>query len=193
MPGPYNSGLRSGMIGKYREIDMKVRPFFFTVWMCIFASLGTRSFANFEGQKMVDFEFSDLKGNLLESDVFRKDKILFMKLGSLSCPMCSQMLGLMGKLDKEYEKKGVVFLDVSFDTDIGHLKQHAREKNADFPTVMDPENLLAAWYSVQGIPVNILADVEGKILHYSVGLIPEEDLRKILDDAVAARTAEESK
>jgi len=142
------------------------------------------SFSIFQGQTMVDFEFATLDGKLLESDVYRKGKVLFMKMGSLSCPMCSQMLGLMGKLDKEYEARGAVFLDISFDTDIAHLKKHASEKNVDFPTVMDPENLLAAWYSVEGIPVNIIADREGKILHYSVGLIPEKELRQILDRAL---------
>lgn len=139
---------------------------------------------SFQGQKMVDFEFATLDGKMLESDIYRKDKVLFMKIGSLSCPMCSQVLGLMGKLDEEYQQKGAVFLDISFDKDVEQLKKHALEKGVDFPTVMDPENLLAAWYSISGIPVNLIADRDGKIIHYSVGLMSEQDLRKILDQAL---------
>lgn len=142
---------------------------------------------SFQGQQMVDFEFATLDGKMLESDIYRKDKVLFMKIGSLSCPMCSQVLGLMGKLDQEYQPKGAVFLDVSFDKDVEQLKKHALEKGVDFPTVMDPENLLAAWYSISGIPVNIIAGRDGKILHYSVGLMNEKNVRQILDKALAVQ------
>ena len=41
----------------------------------------------FLGQKMVDFQFSNLQGELIDSDILRKDKVFYMKMGSLSCPM----------------------------------------------------------------------------------------------------------
>ncbi len=143
----------------------------------------------FLGQKMVDFQFSNLQGELIDSDILRKDKVFYMKMGSLSCPMCSEMLGLMGKLDQEFAKKGVAFLDISFDSDLEALKAHAKEKDVDFETLVDAENLLARWYGIHGIPVSIIADAKGTILHYRVGLIPEKELRQMLEEAIKGSSA----
>ncbi|PCJ19903.1 MAG: hypothetical protein COB02_06880 [Candidatus Cloacimonadota bacterium] len=133
------------------------------------------------GQKFVDFSFYDLNGDAIESDILRKDKIMVLKIGQLSCPICSEVLHDLGKIDKEYQKKGVAFLDVSFDTDISALKAHSKEHDVDFPTLMDEEGALANYYDISPIPVTIFATKEGKIYRYVIGRISEKEIRETLD------------
>jgi peroxiredoxin len=162
---------------------MKLYPMLF-IGFLLLGELWAAPKEGFLGKKMVDFQFSNLEGKLMDSDILRKDKVFYMKMGSLSCPMCTQMLGLMGQLDQEFTKLGVAFLDVSFDSDISALQAHAKENDVDFETLVDAENLLARWYGISGIPVSIIADAKGTILHYRVGLIPEQELRKMLEGAL---------
>ena len=136
------------------------------------------------GQRFVDFSFYDLNGNIVESDIVRKDKVMVLKLGQLSCPICTEVLHDLGKIDKEYQKKGVAFLDVSFDTDVEELKKHAKENDVDFATLMDADAALASYYDVGPIPVTIFADKNGKIIRYVIGRITEKEIRETLDKAL---------
>ena len=53
----------------------------------------------------------------IDSDIFRKGKILVMKMGNLSCPMCTSLLSKLGKLEKQYRSYPIKFLDISFEGD----------------------------------------------------------------------------
>lgn len=136
-----------------------------------------------EGETFVDFQFSNLDGKLVDSDIYRKDKLLFLKIGRLDCSMCNSLAGILGKLDQEYMKKGVAFLEVSLDTDVERLKQHKEEKGLDFETLMDPTGLVASYYQVEGLPTVLIVEnkEKAKILYHDVGLVPETKLRKLLD------------
>ncbi|MCJ8346833.1 TlpA family protein disulfide reductase [bacterium] len=136
------------------------------------------------GQRFVDFSLYDLQGNIVESDLIRKDKIVVLKIGQLSCPICSEVLHALGKLDKEYQKKGVAFIDVSFDSDVEQLKLHSKEHDVDFPTLMDTEAALATYYEISPIPVTIFATKEGKIFRYVIGRLSESEIRETLDAAL---------
>lgn len=136
------------------------------------------------GQRFVDFSFYDINGKIVESDVVRKDKVVVLKIGQLSCPICTEVLASLGKMDKEYQKKGVAFIDVTFDEDTVELKKHAKEYDVDFPTLMDKDGDLATYYDISPIPVTIFASKEGKIIRYVIGRITEEEIRKTLDEAL---------
>ena len=136
------------------------------------------------GQRFVDFSFYDINGKIVESDVVRKDKIVVLKIGQLSCPICTEVLDSMGKIDKEYQKKGVAFIDVSFDEDTEELKKHAKEYDVDFPTLMDKDGDLATYYDISPIPVTIFASKEGKIIRYVIGRLSEQEIRDTLDAAL---------
>ncbi|MCO4782223.1 MAG: TlpA family protein disulfide reductase [Candidatus Cloacimonetes bacterium] len=136
------------------------------------------------GQRFVDFSLYDINGEIVESDVHRKDKIVVMKIGQLSCPICSEVLSTLGKIDKEYQKKGVAFIDVTFDEDVSELKKHADEYDVDFPTLIDGNGDLATYYDINPIPVTIFASKEGKIIRYVIGRLSEEEIRNTLDEAL---------
>ena len=140
-----------------------------------------------QGEAFVDFQFENIDGKKVDSDIYRKGKILLMKMGNLSCPMCTSLLSKLGKLEKQYRSKSIVFLDVSFESDAAALKKHANELGSEIETLMDPQGLLASYYQIQGIPVTLIAsvDVESKILFHQVGDMDEVYLKKVIDKFLA--------
>ena len=105
-----------------------------------------------------------------------------MKMGNLSCPMCTSLLSKLGKLEKQYRSKPIKFLDISFESDAEALKKHAAELGSEIETLMDPQGLLASYYQVRRIPVTLIAgDVESKVLFHQVGDMDEEYLKKVID------------
>ena len=46
-----------------------------------------------------------------------------MKMGNLSCPMCTSLLSKLGKLEKQYRSKPIKFLDISFESDAEALEE----------------------------------------------------------------------
>jgi len=139
------------------------------------------------GEQFVDFGFPNLEGEILESDKLREGKYLLLKIGRLDCPLCVQQMEILGRVDQEYQKKGVVFLDVSTDTDIEELKSHSKKYDTDFETLIDEDYLLVNYYQIEGIPVVLIVDqtAEAKILFHRVGVVPEDELRSLLDKLVA--------
>lgn len=135
------------------------------------------------GEDFVDFQFENLSGKKIDSDVFRKGKLLVMKMGNLSCPLCTTLLGKLAKLEKEYRGKPVAFLDISFDEDVEALKKHATKLNSEIETLMDPQGLLPSFYEVQGIPVTLIASAaeNSEILFHYVGDMSEEKLKEMID------------
>ena len=144
---------------------------------------GNFNSGDLQGESFVDFQFENLDGKKIDSDVYRKGKILLMKMGNLSCPMCTSLLSKLGKLEKQYRSKPIKFLDISFESDAAALKKHAAELGSEIETLMDPQGLLASYYQVQGIPVTLIAsvDVESKVLFHQVGDMDEEYLKKVID------------
>tara|TARA_Y100000589_G_scaffold48625_1_gene40625 strand:- start:4707 stop:5216 length:510 start_codon:yes stop_codon:yes gene_type:complete len=136
-----------------------------------------------KGESFVDFQFENLKGQKIDSDIFRKGKILVMKMGNLSCPMCTSLLSKLGKLEKQYRSHPIKFLDISFEGDAEALKKHSLELGSEIETLMDPQGLLASYYKIQGIPVTIIAskEAESTILFHQVGDMDEEYLKKVID------------
>ena len=136
-----------------------------------------------QGESFVDFQFENLDGKKVDSDIYRKGNILLLKMGNLSCPMCTSLLSKLAKLEKQYRSKSIKFLDISFESDAAALKKHAAELGSEIETLMDPQGLLASYYQVQGIPVTLIAsiDLESKILFHQVGDMDEEYLRKVID------------
>jgi len=132
----------------------------------------------------VDFAFENLDGKIIESDVLRKDKVLVYKIGQLSCPSCTIVLGHMGKMYQEYSKQGVAFLDISLDEDVFALKEHAAKHGVRFDTLMDRDADLAGYFGVSLLPVLVVTNRAGKIVNYVVGEMDEDELRKMVDRAL---------
>ena len=132
----------------------------------------------------VDFAFENLEGKIIESDILRKDKVLVYKIGQLSCPSCTIVLGHMGKMYQEYSKKGVAFLDITLDEDVEALKKHAAEHGVLFDTLMDRDSDLASYFGVSLLPVTVITNRAGTIVNYVVGEMEEDELRKMVDRAL---------
>ena len=139
------------------------------------------------GEDFVDFQFENLSGKKIDSDVFRKGKLLVMKMGNLSCPLCTTLLGKLGKLEKQFRNKNVVFLDVSFDEDREALKKHAKELGSEIETLIDPQGLLPSYYEIQGIPVTLIASADEKstILFHYVGDLAQAKLKETIEKYLA--------
>jgi thiol-disulfide isomerase/thioredoxin len=139
------------------------------------------------GETIVDFEAPNLEDKSIETELLRKDKVFLIKMGRLDCGACHMALQVLGRIDKEYQKKGVEFLDVSFTTDKQGLKALANKYDVDFDTVIDDHGALGRYYGVTYIPVLIIAAADGKIVDYLVGAVSEKQIRASLDKALSLK------
>ena len=62
-----------------------------------------------QGEAFVDFQFENIDGKKVDSDIYRKGKILLMKMGNLSCPMCTSLLSKLGKLENSIDQNRLNF------------------------------------------------------------------------------------
>jgi len=88
-----------------------------------------------------------------------KYKVTFIELGSVRCIPCQQMQPVMKSIEAKYGKDvKVVFHDVWTEAGAPYAKQ----------------------YGIEAIPTQVFLDKDGKEFYRHVGLFPEEELVKVL-------------
>ena len=83
------------------------------------------------------------------------------------------------KLDAAYRKKGVQVIAVPLERDKTAAGQWKKEFKVGFPILFDPTMKIANAYEVEGIPLNVAIDRNGKVVQIVEGYNPA-----ILDAAV---------
>ena len=95
----------------------------------------------------------------------------------------------MQKLSQKYASKSVAFLAVSVDAPGTNLKPFVKQYGLKFPVLHDVKGEAAKAYDVNAIPLLVIGDKKGRIVHRKEGFSPgmEKEISKEIEAVLAAR------
>jgi thiol-disulfide isomerase/thioredoxin len=101
------------------------------------------------------------------------------------CPPCRAE---MPAFERVHQQVGgsVRFLGVSVDYDETTWKSLVAESGITFDTVFEPRQDLLRAVGGKGMPTTVLLDADGRIRHVHTGALDDDDLRRLIDERLAA-------
>lgn len=140
-----------------------------------------------------DIETVDLEGNTVDSSVFAKNKVTLVNVWNTGCTPCIQELGILDKLNKEYEGKGVAIRGLynNSSTEISEeerteIKEILDAEGAEYPQWQMSQAMLDT-DTFQGwsfFPGTFLVDSEGNILEVLEGSKDYEGWKSVIENAL---------
>ena len=131
------------------------------------------------GQPFESISRGGLEALLEES----KGKVVLVNFFASWCPPCREELPSLVRLRTRYSEDQLVIVGLSVDHEPAELKALLKEIPLNYPVYLaDAE--VAHMYGVNSIPHNTVYNKAGKLVGNQPGLIPEQDLRRVLDGLV---------
>ena len=135
-----------------------------------------------EGGKAPDFAAQDLSARTLRLGDLR-GKIVLLDFFATWCGPCQQDLAAVQELHAELRGKDVAFLGIDEDEDRETVKNFLMKNGYTFPTLLDSDHALPAFYRTGWVPTVIVINRKGKIAAHYVGAGGEAQLRRALKSA----------
>ena len=137
------------------------------------------------GEKYIDFEQSNSKGNLIRlSDIMGKYTLL--EFWSSSCGPCRAENPKLVKLYKLYKDKGFAIVGISLDSEKGKWLKAIETDSLPWENVSDfkgANNKAAMIYGVRSLPDNFLIDENGEIIaRFIRGDNLKKKLKEVFED-----------
>ena len=132
------------------------------------------------GQELPDVSFQDINGK----NVSLKDylnKVVFLDFWASWCSPCIDAIPLLKSIEKEYSKKGVVFISVSIDSTVAQWKKAvSRHQPAGSPWYAGTDNEeINDIFGLHQIPVFFVVNKKG--LLFSAPHLSDPDFRPFLE------------
>jgi len=118
--------------------------------------------------KAPDFALKDQDGKSIGLSDY-KGKVVFLNFFATWCAPCFAEMPQMSRVYNKFAERDFVILGVGVLERAEQLKGFRKDLEITFPTVADEEGIVAARYSVRGLPVSYLIDREGYIIGGWVG------------------------
>jgi len=136
-----------------------------------------------------DFTATDLNGKKVRLSDFRGKKAVVVSFFATWCPPCREEMPHLQKLSQKYAGKSVAFLAVSVDAPGTNLKPFVKQYGLKFPVLHDVKGEAAKAYDVNAIPLLVIVDKKGRIVHRKEGFSPgmEKEISKEIEAVLAAR------
>jgi thiol-disulfide isomerase/thioredoxin len=122
---------------------------------------------------VIEIEGTTLAGEKFDWKSYR-GKVVLVDYWATWCGPCRAELPNVKKNYKKYHGKGFEVVGISLDEDQAELEEFLKEQKIPWVTLFEPEaenrgweNPLAVKYGVNGIPLAILVDQEGKVVSMS--------------------------
>jgi thiol-disulfide isomerase/thioredoxin len=96
------------------------------------------------------------------------------------CPSCSRDLPVLASLHGRYRDRGVAFLGISVDEDLGELNAFLADHPTGYPVVMGGA-VASQRLRVSSVPTTLFVDDQGKPVDRVVGPLNEDQLARRLD------------
>ena len=82
----------------------------------------------------------------------------------------------MNELYDTYKGKNFEILTINSDESIDDVKQVIKDEGIKYRVLLDPENSTGDPYNIMYIPLNVLVDINGKVVYSEAGELPSTDL-----------------
>ena len=131
------------------------------------------------GRSMPDVRLSQLSGSAVSLGDLRGKPILLDFWGSY-CPPCRRTTLHAQELANQYKSSGLTVLTLTQDS-AQDAKMWIDRFHVNLPVLLDPAGTAFKAFDVQGVPVTILIDAKGKVVHYWVGLEDPSSMDPVLN------------
>lgn len=144
-----------------------------------------------------DFTLTDQYGNVHTLSDY-KGKVVFLNFWATWCPPCKKEMPDIEKLYKEYNlnKDEVVFLGIANpssekypnnqDVEKAKIISFLEDKGYTFPTLFDETGEIFQSYNITAFPTTFLIDKEGNIVGYVPGMMTEDIMLNVINQAMQA-------
>ena len=137
------------------------------------------------GRAVPDLTLTELSGSAVSLTELRGKSILLDFWGSY-CGPCRLTTRHAQELANRYRSSGLTVLTVTQDTP-EDAKLWTEHNHVDLPVLLDADGKVFKAFDVQGVPVTILIDENGKIVHYWVGLDDPSSMDSVLNAKLQPR------
>ena len=127
----------------------------------------------------------DLAGGTLRSASFN-GSVTVVNIWASWCAPCRVEQADLEKVATAYAPRSVRFLGVNIRDTNAAARAHVDEFEVTYPSVSDPDSLIASKYRVRVVPTTFVLDRSGRIAYQILGPTNEADLVRILDKELAA-------
>jgi len=117
-----------------------------------------------------DFKQADVAGEPQSASKY-KGKVLLIDFWATWCGPCVKEMPNVKQVYEKYHAQGFEVLGISFDSDLGKLKDYVAKNKIPWPQILDEKGTDAALggrYGVVAIPSTFLIDREGKLIAKNV-------------------------
>jgi len=123
-----------------------------------------------EGKPMPKFQMKDTDGALLTNENL-KGKVVVIDFWATWCGPCKMLAPIINRLNKTYEKQGVVVIgaDTSETTPGPHAAAYKKEHGYSYHFT-EGNDKLSETLGIEGLPTVYIIDKKGYIRHVSEGL-----------------------
>ena len=120
------------------------------------------------GKDAPDFVLKGIDGKNLRLSEFRGQVVLVNFWARWENDSRQQMPAL-DRINKTYQRAGLVILGVSVDEDLGRAREFAKSMSVSYPLLFDTGSEIGNDYLLEKLPVTILVDRAGVVRYSSVG------------------------
>ena len=132
-------------------------------------------------KKAPEFSLRSIDGkNIKLSDY--KGKILILNFFATWCPPCKKEIPDFVKFYRQYKNKGVEIVGVAVGSKEKNVKELVKKFNINYPVVMSDGRIEKLFGGIRFVPTTFIIDGKGNIIRKRIGMIGEEELKKIVDE-----------
>jgi peroxiredoxin len=144
-----------------------------------------RRFELHPGSQVPDFEYTDLQGRRGRLSDLR-GKVVLLDFWGVWCHSCVQEMPVLRKAYETYRGRGLEILGMDWDDKPEEQRRFVAETGLPWlhATAASVEDVVGKGFEVWRFPTKILLDREGRILAVMDEDRTEEDLMKMLEDAL---------
>ena len=138
------------------------------------------------GKEASDFELKDMKGNTVKLSDYRGKKV-YLKFWATWCGPCRQSMPELNKLveekDRDFEILTIMAPGLQGEkTEEEFVKWFDQQDYKSVPVLYNPDGSAFADYQVRSIPTEVFIDSHGKIGHVQLGVISNDEAKKIIKE-----------
>lgn len=149
------------------------------VWQSLASTVSPQTSIQLENGRKVapDFDLQDQGGNEVRLSGL-KGKVVLVNFWATWCEGCQVEIPWFVEFEKKYSGQGLAVVGVSMDEDgWKSVKPWLKEKKVNYPIVIGNDQL-GNQYRLEGMPLTVLADRQGRIAGEHPGVVKKAETKK---------------